>query len=362
MKVRGLSSIIMVFVLVTILLGCSPTVSQEPETAGLNFIIAADGQVSLKRKGWIEFHPTSFGAELRRGDQVKPEAGTNVIVLCDNLTTWTVPGGTASGLSNGCPQGSEPVLVSGKSRIANTRGGIDPFIPYIISPRATKILDPLPTLRWNSVSGATTYTVRISGTDWQAETDNTEFKYPGDPVLQPGVDYLLIVEANNGKSSREEDQPGLRFNLLGGEEADRVRANVNRIQSLGLSGQAEAFALAQLYAGYELYAEAVDLLQESAGLNPQAANVYLALGKLYQQLGLLKEADTAYREAVRIADSVGDLEGAAAARAGLGQVYLALGNKDIARNWLTQAQTGYTGLGDSQRASQIAAELAELNK
>jgi tetratricopeptide (TPR) repeat protein len=217
----------------------------------------------------------------------------------------------------------------------------------------------MPTLRWNSVSGATTYTVRISGTDWQAETDQTEFKYPGDPVLQPGIDYLLIVEADNGKSSREEDQPGLRFNLLGGEEADGVRADVNRIQALGLSGQAEAFALAQLYTSHELYAEAIELLQESAGLSPQAANVYLALGKLYQHLGLLKDADTAYREAVRIADSVGDLESAAAARAGLGEVYLALGNKDLARDWLSQAQDGFQRLGDPQRAAEIKTQIPE---
>jgi tetratricopeptide (TPR) repeat protein len=264
-------------------------------------------------------------------------------------------------LNNGCPQVPEPALVSAGGLIANTRGGTDPLIPYIISPRSTKLLDPMPTLRWNAAPGAQTYTVRISGIDWQEQVEATEVEYPGDPALQPGTDYLLIVEADSGKSSKDEGLPGLGFSLLAQEEAARLRADMARVDALNLSADARAFALAQLYAGHQLYAEAIELLEQSAA-NDQAANVSRALGELYQQVGLLIQAESSYSRAVELAEGVGDLESATSARARLGEVYLALGNKNESRIWFTQAQAGYESLGDSQHAGEIAARLAELNQ
>jgi len=364
MESRRLIFSMLAFVIIGVAFGCAPPApTSPPETKpGLNLIIAADGEVLLKRDSWTEFHPTSFGAMLYRGDQLQPAADANVVVLCENLTTWTVPSGSPSGLNNGCPQVPEPALVSPGGLIANTRGGTDPLIPYLISPRATKLLDPMPTLRWNAVPGASTYTLRISGIDWQEQTDATEFKYPGNPALQPGTDYLLIIEADNGKSSKDEGLPGLGFSLLPEPEADRVRADATRIDELNLSEAARGFALAQLYFGHHLYAEAIELLEESAVTNDQVTNVYRALGELYQQVGLLMQAELRYLHAVESAEAVGDVESATAAKASLGEVYLALGNKNEARDWLTQAQSGYETLGDLKSANQIAEQLQDLGK
>ena len=364
MESRRLVSILLAFLILSVLLGCSPPAptSAPPTKPGLNFIITVDGEVLLKRDSWSDFHPASFGAVLNRGDQLQPAAQSKVVVLCENLTTWTVPSGSPSGLNNGCPQVPEPALVSAGGLIANTRGGTDPLIPYIISPRATKLLDPIPVLRWNSVPGAKSYTLRISGTDWQEQVETPELKYPGTPALQPGTDYLLIIEADNGKSSKDEGLPGLGFSLLTEEEADRVRADTVTIDTLNLSGDARAFALAQMYSGRQLYAEAIELLEGSAATNNRSTNLYRALGELYQQVGLLMQAELRYLRAVEIAEAVGDLESGTAAMAKLGEVYTALGNKDEAREWLTQAKSGYEILGDSQSAAEIEAQIAELNK
>lgn len=364
MELKKLVSALLAFVSAGLLFGCFPAAPLSPSQTelGLNFIISADGEVQLKRNGWTGFHPTSFGAVLHHGDQLQAAADAKIVVLCENLTTWTVPGGLRSGLSNGCPQVSEPALVSGEGLIANTRGGTDPLIPYIISPRATKILDPMPVLRWNAVPGAKTYTVRISETNWLEQVEATELQYPGTPALQPARVYLLVVESENGKSSKDEGLPGLGFSLLAEEEASRIREDVTRIRALNLSEDATAFALAQLYAGHQLYAEAIELLEESTATNDQATNVHRALGQLYQQVGLLMQAEYHYRLAVGIAEEVGDVESAAEAQAKLGEVYLALGNTSEASRWLAEAQAGYESLGDAQRASQIAAQLAEIDR
>jgi tetratricopeptide (TPR) repeat protein len=173
---------------------------------------------------------------------------------------------------------------------------------------------------------------------------------------------LLIVEADNGKSSKDEGLPGLGFSLLAQEEADRVLGDVAQVDALNLSADARAFALAQLYSGHQLYAEAIELLENSAATNDQATNVYRALGDLYQQVGLLVQAEARYLRAVEIAEEVGDVESAALAKAKLGDVYLALGNKNQAREWLAQAQSGYESLGDSQRVNEISEQLQDLNQ
>lgn len=338
------------------------TLASPGEGSGVNLLIAAEGRVELKRKAWSDFHATSFGAALERGDQLRLSERASATVLCDNLTAWVVPGGPPSGLNNGCHQAPEPALMRAESVIGNTRGSTDPLIPYVVSPRATKLLDPRPALRWNPVPGAKRYTIRISGTDWQDTLNATQFVYPGNPPLTSGTGYLLIVEADNGKSSKDEGLPGLGFSLLSEAEAGRVRTDAQAIHALGLSDEAKTFALAQLYAGHNLYAESIGMLGGLVNTGSQSPNVYRALGDLYQQVGLLALAEQRYGDALDLAKRVGDAEGTAAAQAGLGNVYAAAGNKDQAVLQLAQAEAEYQSLGDLQRASQIAGKLAELGK
>ena len=338
------------------------TVPTPRKDDGFNLLVVADGDIQLKRDSWTEFHPTSFGAVLYRGDQLRLASGAKAVVLCDNLAVWTVPTGAPSGLSNGCPQGSEPALVRSSGSIGNTRGSADPLIPYIVSPRATKLLNPTPTLRWNSVPGARSYTIRISGTDWQVTTNSTEFVYPGSPPLQSGLDYLLIVETDNGKSSKDEGLPGLGFSLLPDEESQLIRANTVKIQGLNLSESANTFALAQMYASHSLYAEAIEMLEVLARQDNQTASVYRVLGELYQKVGLFPLAESRHTRALEVANSVGDVENIAAAQSGLGEAYMALGNKNEAIRWFTEAHAGYESLGDLPRANQIAERLQELGK
>lgn len=333
---------------------------------GLNLIIVADGEVGLKRNGWNDFHPIGFGTALYRGDQLRPSAGAKVIVLCDNLTAWTVPAGAPSGLNQGCPQSASPVLLRGKSAISASRpsssSGSDPLIPYVISPRATKLLSPKPILRWNPVLGVTSYTVSIRGLDWQETVSATEVVYPGTPALEAGKVYLLIVEADNGRSSRDEGMPDLGFSLLHNEETERIRTDSATIAGINLPDEGKAFALAQLYGGYGLYAEAIEMLEKVADAGSQAANVYRSLGDFYWQIGLSRLAEDRYLQAVNLAEAAGDTEALAAAQTGLGEVYMALGNKSEAVRWLTQAQAGYEALGDSDHVSEVAELLAEISK
>lgn len=328
-----------------------------------NLLLMATDEVKLKRESWSDYHLTAFGAELERGDQIWPSDHAEVVVLCDNLTLWHVPAGVPSGLSNGCPQAKESYLNRNGKKIGNTRAARDPFIPYIITPRITNLLTQHPRLRWNEVLGASSYTVRIQGVEWEAEVEGTDLIYPNMPPLEPGRAYLLTVEADTGRSSDEDESEGLGFVLLSEEEAKSVQAVAQKLDALThLPDQAQTLARAHLYASHDLnlMAEAINTLDPLAQEGSQRAAIYRFLAKLYQQSGLPLLAERHYVKAITLAEEANDIEGRTAAQAALGEIYLSLGNKEEAITWFSLAKEGYDTLGDTERASQLMSRLMGL--
>jgi hypothetical protein len=330
---------------------------------GLNLLVSSSGGVQLKRKTWSSYTIVDFGSELYRGDLIRVSSGGNALVLCDGLTTWEVPSGAPAGLNHGCPPPPEAVLIRGASLVGNTRAISDPLIPYIISPRKTKLLNTMPVLRWNPSPDAANYTVSVRGQtfEWSATTDVAEFVYGGDPALIPGQTYILIVEADNGKSSQDEGTPGLGFTLLDDATASQVQRAIDKIKSLKLSAEAEALALSQFMVGQGLFSEAIELLEGVSAGGRQASSVYRRLGDLYRASGLNLIADERYARAVELADSVGNLESASAARAGWAEVHITLGNQDEAIHLFEEAIVGYETLGDAVQVDTLKQRLAAIS-
>jgi hypothetical protein len=331
--------------------------------AGFNLLVESQGQVLLKRSAWSDYHPTGFGTVLGRGDLLKLAEGAQARVLCDGLTLWPVPAGAPIGVNNGCPQPPEPPLQRGGARIGSTRAP-DTQAPYIISPRATKLLTHTPTLKWNA-TGAASYTVQVRGGDleWQQPgVTQTELVYPGEPALQPSVSYLLVVDDSDGRSSQDEGVAGLGFSLLGEAEAGEIQGYAGRIAGLGLSQEGEALAQAQLYAGHGLYAEAIPLLENLVAQDNRQASIHQALADLYAGIGLADLAEARYLAAVPLAEAEGNAEASAAVRASLGKLYADANQQEEALRWLNQALAGYQELGDAQRVSELEAQIAKLSQ
>ena len=329
----------------------------------VGWILQATGEVLLKRKQWSDYQSTTVGAELYPGDLLQPARGAIVLVQCaDGRTVWPVPEGMISGATNGCPPQS--VAISRRSGdIIPPRGGVNPLIPYIISPRHTFVLNPLPTLCWNAVPGANRYTVSLIGNEdvlWEKEVSETEVVYSGEPPLESGVEYLLFVKAHMGASSQEEDLPNLGFSLLDDNEAQLVRDTTEQLLKLDLADEAKALALVHLYVNYELRAEAIAILEVLVKQGSQTSVVYRTLGELYREVGLNLLAQKYYLKAIELA-SLEDVEGQAIAAEGLGKVYVAIANRQEAIRWLTQARDGYQVLGDMQRFGELAAIVSGLH-
>ncbi len=285
-------------------------VSQE--TDGLvGWIIEAKGEVWLKREEWSDYRCITVGTKLYPGDLLQPAPQARVLVQCANGTTiWSVPAGVISGATNGCPPQAVP-LPRTRGDIAPLRSGISPLIPYIISPRRTKLLNSLPMLRWNAVPGASRYVVSLIVEEdalWQTQVDGTEVVYSGEPPLESGVDYLLMIEADTGASSLEDDSPDLGFSLLDENEATVVRDAVEQLINLDLADETKSFALANLYRVHDLKAEAIATLEALVKQESKTAAIYRTLGDLYLEVGLNSLTQSYYLRASQLATETGEVE------------------------------------------------------
>lgn len=305
----------------------------------------------------------SVGQKIHPGDTLtvssKVSSGVpsvaTVKVRCHDGKIKRVPDGSPAAINNICPQ-------------PRKRGGGNPAIPYIISPRDTRILTDKPTFRWNFATGANSFTVTLRNgeLEWTEQVSQEracqgnvcELSYPSDkPPLQPGVSYTLEVKADTNRKSTEDIPPG--FTTLDEQEAEEVRTIAQQIKDEDLPATARTIKLADHYAERNLIAEAIEIL-EGLAKEEKSVAVYRRLGDLYSSIGLTREAEVAYNEAIQLPETAEDIQELAAVKAGLGEVKFALNDKDEAILLLEEAKVDYENLGDAQRAEELKERIDEI--
>ena len=188
-----------------------------------------------------------------------------------------------------------------------------------------------------------------------------EVVYPGDPPLQPGVGYKLVISTDTNRSSTEDTTPRLGFNLIDQGDAEEVKTIAQRIEKQDLSNQTKVLFLARRYADYNLIAEAIETL-EKLPKDKKIAPVYRLLGDLYRRIALILEAEVQYLEAVELAKASENMAEFAAAKAGLGEVRYARGNGEEGIALLEEAKGIYEQLDDRQRVSELEERVEELKR
>ncbi|NET37439.1 MAG: hypothetical protein F6K19_36345 [Cyanothece sp. SIO1E1] len=335
--------------------------------AELARIDSVEGRVMLKREEWDSFQEVDSGTTLYGSDLLKPDRGSRVILICpDRRSAGPVPAGTITNVNDHrlCP--GTPRRLRPQFAIGDLRGGSNPSIPYMITPRTGSVLNPTPTLRWNPVAGTEHYTVTLQArgeTVWQIETNHTEIPYPeGESELMPRTLYTLIVTADTGATSTEEEL-ALRFNLLADIQADEANAEIDDVKALELPEELKTLILVEeVYLNYGLTAEAIADLESLTEEGIETAQIYRLLGDLYLKSGLRLLAEEHYVRATGLATIAGNLEEEVWAHLGLGTLYSRIDDTERAVRQLRCAQNGAAELGDENLASSIEAELAKLQE
>ncbi|MCU0543918.1 MAG: tetratricopeptide repeat protein [Oscillatoriaceae cyanobacterium Prado104] len=246
---------------------------------------------------------------------------------------------------------------------ADPRGPLDILIPYIISPRRTLLLNDRPKLRWNKVPGVNTYTVSLVKGDratWETTVNGNEVIYPGTPQLEPGIEYVLVVKAENGRTSEEEKLPDRSFRVLPTAQKQFVNGAIEQINDRPIAGTTKALQRAYFYIGAGLKAEAIETLEALVATGFQEVVAYRKLGDLYWEEGVTLLAESNYLKAHELASAAKDIGEQAQLEEALGDLYGAIGEKQEAVRWLVQAINSHKALGNTQRVKELETQIAKL--
>ena len=349
-KWKFLIALILGFALVLTL---AKSVISQP-SIGENLLIefAPLGQVKIRRWNWLRFENVSSVTRLASEDRLLLAKNAFAKVFCSNMEEWYPPDGQVSIVSEGC--GISSHSRPGGNDIFRPRAINNPNIPYIISPRNTKLLDNPSVLRWNSVEGVDRYQVRVTklGFNWEIETNEAEAIYPDTELLQPESHYWLIVETDERKSTDEEV---VGFTMLDEVTAQRVRETVAAIKSKDLGSAAETLTIAYLYWDYELNAEAIAILEREIAEDRESVAVDRLLGDFYRRVGLNRLARERYTIGLERVRETGDLESLAAIQKGLAitNAIIDVSDRDEARRWFILCRESYANLGDVERVQKL---------
>lgn len=328
---------------------------------GLNIIFAVQGNVSIKREGRSSYQRIYIGALVNTLDKLRLDNKASVKVLCDNLQIWNIGSQGEIPVSQGCTSVVNTILIRPGSRLAPTRAGSDPSIPYLISPRDSGILARQPMLRWNPVAKATSYQVRVlgPGINWQTQVKQPQVVYGGES-LKPGFRYWVTVTANNGASNQQEEGRFRGFSVLSDADRQRINTEVTQLQQQPLDNEVKALTLAHLYRGNKLNADAINLLESWVKKGSQNATVFHLLGSIYQDVGLNQLAQERYLTGLKLATAQKNLETQAITQASLGEVNVALDKLQDAVQWYQAALGSYRQLGDTGEVGKLQQKLNEL--
>jgi tetratricopeptide (TPR) repeat protein len=334
-------------------------------------IIHSSGEVAIERQNGLIVRPTS-GTPIYPGDTLRTAQNAQLTIQCADLGIKSIAPGENQ--LNSCLLAKEESksdcsrdLIKCPDRGDDKIAWNSAPIPYIISPRRTKLLHSKPILRWNPVAGATSYklSLRENGAklNWEITVSGTEAVYPGEPALKPGVRYRLIVEADTGASSEIPLVEGdTEFELLDEKQVQAVKDAVGAIDKQVPNENAKKLAISSLYLNTNLIAEAREILENLQATGVETPPIYRRLGDLYlEKLQLVPQAEVYYSKAINTAKP-DDIEELTAARYGLGQVHSAMRNNLEAMKYLRMAKDGYTTLGDLPMVEKVEKQLRDLQR
>jgi hypothetical protein len=354
---------------VTGVVGAQSGGSANP-TVGRIMVIEPKGALKVRQSNRVKPVKASVGMPIRRGYMLILDPAGRAAVICgDGTKRQLLPGSHGSPCTKPCTP--EVCGINyGDSTIGPTRGPDTAagLFPVIIWPRKTMLRELRPTIRWSPIAGAnetTTYNVTLYGDGmkviWTKDVvSETRLAYPDDkPPLTPARDYIVVVTAN-GLSSQQDLSPGRGFTTLTEGQARMLADDEMKIKQIGLPETQTRFLAANLYATRELYGEAIERLENlyTTMKEPAVAGM---LGDLYAAIGLNREAEKWYLEALDLTDAT-DLDGLGATQKNLAQVYENLGAFDRAIARLALARKAYQQLGNKAMVNALIKDELRLKK
>ena len=310
------------------LITCGLSTPSLSQNAPVHAILEAKGKVVVNNKNWKKPQTAFVGLSLNSDDTLDIPAKASVKIYCSDLSIWIVKPGKYK-VSQGCPSGKTVIRLPNSNNrtlrpISKTEAALAK-LPYVITPRETDIISDRPQISWNAVPGVANYTVKIDGINWEKKTDKTEIIYDGDRPLQPETRYWVTVTTDQGLSSQQDTEVG--FNVSDEQTKKTVLNAVEKIEKQPLSPTEQGLVLAYLYRSYELYGDAINILEDLVNQGNKEITVYQLLGDTYLEVGLPQLAKNTYQKGLELAIKTQNIPSQTTIEKMLKQINDLLGNK-----------------------------------
>jgi hypothetical protein len=315
-----------------LLITCGLSTPSLSQNVSVHAILEVKGKVVVNNKNWKKPQTAFVGLSLNSDNTLDIPARASVKIYCSDLSIWIVKPGKYK-VSQGCPTGKTVILLPNSNNgtlrpIGKTEAALAK-LPYVITPRETDIISDRPQIRWNAVPGVVNYTVKIDGINWKKKTDKTEIIYDGDRPLQPETRYWVTVTTDQGLSSQQDTEVG--FNVSDQQTKKTILDAVEKIQKQPLSPTEQGLVLAYLYRSYELYGDAINVLEDLVNQGNKEISVYQLLGDTYLEVGLPQLAKNTYQKGLELAIKTQNIPSQTTIKKMLKQVNDLLGNKSYSK-------------------------------
>ena len=316
------------------LITCGLSTASLSQNVPVHAILEVKGKVVVNNKNWKKPQTAFVGLSLNSDDTLNIPAQASVKIYCSDLSIWIVKPGKYK-VSQGCPSGKTVIRLPNSNNgtlrpVGKTEAALAK-LPYLITPRETDIISDRPQIRWNAVPGVVNYTVKIEtdGFSWTNQTNENKIIYSGDHPLQPETRYWVTVTTDQGLSSQQETEVG--FNVSNEQTKKTVLEAVEKIQKQPLSPTERGLVLAYLYRSYELYDDAINVLEELINQKSQEITVYQLLGDTYLEIGLPQLAKNSYQKGLELAIKTQNIPAQTTIKKVLKQINDLLGNKSYSK-------------------------------
>lgn len=304
----------------------------ETTAASVIKVASVTGKVTYKDRDSKQEIPVQVGQIVRRGGRLyRKEPSAQVSLICEDDQKRLLASRNSKSILEICLAPPNPRLNPEQF----LEGGYDPLIPYIISPRYTRITTLRPTLKWNSVQGINEYEITIceikagkyascfKPVKHSASKQKIEIReYPFEKNLSIGKEYKLVVKATQDISSDQEEKnlqmrrgdirryyapesvggglSGLNFKVL--EEGTRKGVLDPKLESIRQwqePNNIKEFGIVLAYENNYLYSEAIEKLEHLLKRTSSDPFMHTKLGDLYAKQGLNSLAEKSFEEAIK---------------------------------------------------------------
>ncbi|MBE9037017.1 tetratricopeptide repeat protein [aff. Roholtiella sp. LEGE 12411] len=256
----------------------------------------------VMNKGDKRFEP---GSLVCQGEQLEVLNGDHIKFLCLssgdilNLSSGAIPRDkcaiTDTSASTCNPSNLHVCLI----RKGGNRQDDEPTIIY---PYTSSLMKTRPDIAWRPVPGATSYKVRVKGSEFEWETivDKTRITYPPEEK-ELAFDQAFNISVIAYRKDYPPTADSFVVNLFSEQEIKRVLDTVEQINSLSLPQDEAALDIDAVYVSRGFLDESLEILTKVATAGSKNSTIYRVLGERYFEAGLPDEAKRQYLIASELA-------------------------------------------------------------